>query len=85
MFEFLVSSSFNEDIKRLDEKVARAVKEKLAFLAAAENPLLFSKHLRGYKDIFRFRAGNYRIVFRLEKQKIILLFAKHRKDIYENL
>lgn len=85
MFEFLVSSSFNEGLKRLDEKVARAVKEKLAFLAAAENPLLFSKHLRDYKDIFRFRAGNYRMVFRLEKQKIILLFVKHRKDIYENL
>lgn len=85
MFEFLVSPSFRADLHGLDKNAVQGVREKLHFLAAAENPLLFSKRLKGCKDIFRFRAGNYRIVFRLEKQKIILLFAKHRKDIYENL
>lgn len=85
MFEFLASSDFVKNIQKLDPAIQKQIKEKLRFLQETENPLLFAKKLKGYKNIFRFRAGNLRMVVRLEQQKIILLFVKHRKDIYEGL
>jgi mRNA-degrading endonuclease RelE of RelBE toxin-antitoxin system len=74
MFEFFASEGFIKDLARLDQPIQHTVKEKLRFLKDAENPLLFSKKLKGHKNIFRFRAGDYRIVFRLEKKTILLLF-----------
>ncbi len=85
MFEFFVTSNFKKALKALDQKTQNSIRTKLEHLSKQENPLLFSKKLKEFKDIFRFRVGNYRIVFRLEKNKIILLLVKHRKDIYEDL
>lgn len=85
MFEFIVTPKFIESLKDLDLTVQQHIKQRLKFFSAHENPLIFAKKLRGYKDLFRFRAGDFRIIFRLSKTKFFLLLAKHRKDIYEGL
>jgi len=83
MYEFLVTDDFRDSLKKLDSQVQRDIKNKLKFLASTENPLLFSKKLKGYKNIFRFRCGDFRIVFQLKGKTILLLLVKHRKEIYE--
>ena len=42
--------------------------------------------LRGYKNEYRIRIGNYRIRYEIldEGKKVLLLHCKHRKDIYRN-
>lgn len=85
MFEFLFDPQFLKSIKKLDEAIQVEIRQKLQFLSEQENPLLLAKKLKGYRGIFRFRAGDYRIAFRLSKRKIILLLVKHRKHIYEGL
>lgn len=85
MFEFIVTPKFIKSLKNLDLTVQQYIKEKLAFFSVHENPLIFAKKLKGYKDLFRFRSGDFRIIFRLSKTKIYLLLAKHRKNIYEGL
>lgn len=85
MFEFFATSEFSHALEELEITAQEFVREKLRSLEKIENPLLLAKRLKGYKNIFRFRAGNYRMVFRLEKQKIILLTVKDRRDIYEGL
>lgn len=83
MFKFTISSSFVESFERLEKSVQKQVKVKLDFLRQTENPLPLAKKLEGYSDIFRFRTGNYRIVFRLEGNEIFLLRVKDRKDVYK--
>lgn len=85
MFEFVFLADFIDSLKKLDGSIQKQIKEQLSFLSKTENPLYFSKKLRGYKNIVRFRAGDYRMVAQIEKQKIILLFVKHRKEVYEGL
>ncbi len=85
MISFFDTVSYRKSITILEDDVRLAVLEKLKYIALSENPLFFAKKLRGYKDIFRFRCNDYRIIFRLERADIILLMVKHRRDIYESL
>lgn len=45
------------------------------------------KKLKGYKDYYRLRKGDYRIVYRVEFKivTITIIQIAHRKDIYDNL
>ena len=85
MAEFLIADGFVDSLKKLEKSTQEQVKDRLKFLAAVENPLLFAKKMKGYKDAFRFRSGDYRILFRLQSGKFVLLLVKHRKDIYAGL
>ena len=81
-FQFTITDTFVYSLEMLEKKVKARVKKKLKVLSKYEKPLFFAKKLKAKKNIFRFRAGDYRIVFRLEGNEIILLMVKHRKDIY---
>lgn len=85
MFEFFATQAFIKSLQKLDSTTSGEIKKKLRFLSEQENPLLFAKKIKGYKNIFRFRSGDYRILFDLNDYKIFLLLAKHRKEIYKNL
>ena len=45
------------------------------------------KKLTGFKDFYRIRVGNYRIVLRLNKtqKKLIISYLGHRKAVYDSL
>lgn len=84
-FLFLVTPAFQKSLKSLEKDIQNQIREKLQFLQDTSNPLSFAKKLRGYKDLFRFRIGDYRIIFQLKKDQIILLLVRHRKEIYEGI
>jgi len=61
---------------------------KIRYFSEQENPLRFAKKLKPpFEDLYRFRIGEYRVIFEIEsKKEIKLLFIlriKHRKDIYK--
>lgn len=85
MLQFLATPDFVKSLQKLDKIPQEHVKEQLKFFSEHDNPLLLAKKLRGYKDIFRFRVGNYRVIFRLQQKTIFLLLVRHRKDVYEGL
>lgn len=85
MFEFVATKEFLEDFRSFDLELQQRIKEKLEFYSGQENPLIFSKKLGGCKNIFRFRSGDYRVIFRLEGKSIILLLVRHRRDVYDIL
>ena len=39
--------------------------------------------LTGYKNIFRIRVGNFRIVYKKATKEIYIILIGHRKDIYQ--
>ena len=46
------------------------------------------KKLKGaQKDIFRVRVGDYRIVYQVEEERLVVVLVRigHRKEIYRNL
>lgn len=80
--------SFIKDFKKLP-KDARADVRKICtedFLIAKDlmeiKPIDISS-IKGFKDYYRIRIGNYRIGFKKEGQSITFMRVKHRKDIYK--
>lgn len=44
-----------------------------------------TKRLTGYKNFFRSRVGNYRIVFKQSSETIYVVILGHRKEVYKIL
>ena len=45
------------------------------------------KPLQGFKEIYRLRVGNYRVIYRIKNDELLILVLKigNRGDIYKNL
>jgi mRNA interferase RelE/StbE len=72
-----------KEIGKLPIQIRRRLKVKLEWFAAQSNPLEFSKQLTKPADAqYRFRVGNYRVLFDMDGERIIILYIQHRKDIY---
>jgi mRNA interferase RelE/StbE len=78
--EFLPSAA--RDLARLEPSVQRRVARRIDQLAA--DPRGGSIKLRGAADIWRARAGDYRILYRIEDDRLVVLVMKigHRRNVY---
>ncbi len=74
-------TAFN-DIEKLDNVAKKRIKKKLEELS--KNPTVVSKRLINSSiGTYRYRVGNYRIVFDIDKQNIVILRVGHRREIYK--
>lgn len=71
-------------LKKLSPKVSHNIIEKLRFFISAPNPLEFAEHLTQHEiGQYRFRIGDYRVIFDVEEDTIIVLTLGHRREIYK--
>jgi len=76
-------SAFHQ-FQKLDRSVQKKIDEKLRFYISQQNPLKFAEPLKDPRfGNWRFRIGNYRVLFDMEDNTIIILNVGHRKDIYK--
>ncbi len=69
------------DIERLDAKIKRRIGK--ALLRYEEDPLKYAERLTDSRlGTYRFRIGDYRVIFDLEGNEIVVLRVGHRRDIY---
>jgi len=73
-----------EEFSRLPKRIQLQIKNKLEFFMSAPNPLDFAERLTDF-DLgeYRFRIGDYRVVFDVENNVAKILKVGHRKDIYK--
>lgn len=68
------------DLKNLPKPDAKKIVEKIKML---ENGLTGDiKKLTNFSPEYRLRAGNYRALFEIQDQRIIVYRVKHRKEAY---
>lgn len=84
MYCFSASDAFQRALDALDRTVGEAVLSKVHFLESHPDLLRAAKKLKGYKDIYRFRVGEYRIFFKFDQKTVFLLTVRHRKDAYRD-
>ena len=71
-----------KDIEKLDLVVKKQISSKILLLA--KNPLKNAKKLIDFRlGQYRWRIGNYRIIFDIEGSDIVVLRIRHRKEIYK--
>jgi mRNA interferase RelE/StbE len=67
-------------------KIQRQLVRKIESLVENPHPA-GSKLLHGEKKLYRIRSGDYRIVYQIQHENLLILIVKvgHRKDVYERL
>ncbi|MCC6329761.1 MAG: type II toxin-antitoxin system RelE/ParE family toxin [Acidobacteria bacterium] len=81
--EFVKSAQ--KEFERLPIKIRTKIAEALGFLA--QNPfsdLLKVKKLKGAEDVYRFRTGDYRVLYEVHRKRLVILVIKvgNRKEVY---
>lgn len=74
-----------EDLKKIDRqnqsKIITRIKEYLS-----KEPLSLGKPLQGFfKGLYRYRYGNYRIIYAIDRSELVILILRiaDRKDVYQ--
>lgn len=71
-----------KDIGRLDANVKKRIGNTL--LRFIDNPLQYAEPLTDSTlGSYRFRIGNYRVIFDIEGNFLVVLRVGHRKEIYK--
>ena len=81
-YNIAYKSSVKKDLKKIDKK------ELLRILNAIEDEVkkdpLIGKELKGqFEGLFSYRIGNYRVIYTIIGNTIIILRISHRKDVYK--
>jgi len=80
-YSLIYTKTAVEDIKKLDPIVKKRIKKRLEDFSLS--PFKYAKKLINSSiGSYRFRVGNYRIVFDIDKDKIVILRIGHRREIY---
>ena len=86
-YQLMLSNKARKQLKKLDPPVAEMIIRWLKTnVDGVDNPRKHGKALTGeYKDLWRYRVGNYRIICDVRDRELIILALAvgHRKDIYK--
>ena len=82
-YTVLIERYAQKQIMKLDKKVIPVIKTAIAGLADNPRPYGYKK-LKG-EDAYRIRVGDYRVIYEIDDDKIIVTVVSvgHRKDIYK--
>ncbi len=79
-----IKHSAQRELDSLDDSVFRRVDRKI--LALADNPRPPGcKKLKGYKDQWRIRVGDWRVVYLIDDEAKLVSITRvaHRREVYE--
>ncbi len=78
--EFLPSAA--RSLEKLDRTVQRRIARRIDRLAV--DPRADAMKLRETDDVWRARAGDYRVLYSIEDERLLVLVIKvgHRRDVY---
>ena len=81
-YELLLRPSVEKDLKKIPATDLRKILERIE--ALQENPRPPGCVKLSGEEYYRVRQGNYRIVYEIEDDKLIVIVVKvgHRRDIY---
>jgi len=81
-YKLLYTTTAYKDIKKLDIVAKKRIGKKIE--EYSKDPLSTSKRLTNSSiGTYRWRIGNYRIIFDLDDKNIVILRVGHRREIYK--
>lgn len=73
-----------KQFRSLPRLIKKRIADKMRFFAAQNDPLKFAKHLTDYNEgEFRFRVGDYRLIFDVENKTIFIIKIEKRDKAYD--
>ncbi len=82
-YTVLISPAAGRDLKRIRGPARQRIADAIDGLASDPRPSGYAK-LAGADELYRVRVGDYRIVYGIEDNRLIVLVVRigHRQDIY---
>jgi mRNA interferase RelE/StbE len=86
MYKVKIEDKVVKFLQMLDSKIRRQIINKLRALAQNPRPAGCTA-IKGDKNLYRIRSGDYRIVYRIHDRELLVLVVRigHRKNIYDRL
>jgi len=83
-YNLVYTNRADKDIQKLPPEIKKRIGKTL--LRYKHDPHKYSETLRDSKlGSYRFRIGDYRVIFDIEGSDLVVLRAGHRRDIYKKL
>lgn len=83
MYTYEFKPSAFKKLSRLPKNIQDRIIKKLDYFVNISDPLFYAHRLINHElGEYRFRIGNYRVIFDVIDQTLIILDVDHRKDIY---
>ena len=80
-YEIIYTNRAVKDLARLDSAAKKRIAETLE--RYAEAPLNYAKKMVDPAlGTYRFRIGDYRVIFDIEENEVVVLRVGHRREIY---
>jgi mRNA interferase RelE/StbE len=82
-FSIEYKKSVEKELRKLPSAQLKSIITKIRALSTNPHPE-GSVKLRGSSDLFRFRHADYRVIYQVYAEKLMLLVIKagHRRDVY---
>jgi mRNA-degrading endonuclease RelE of RelBE toxin-antitoxin system len=80
--EVFSTAEFDKDFKKADKEATNRIKDIVLELKTSK---YVGKRLKHAKDSYSIRINNKRLVYKVENDKVILLFFKSRENVYDYL
>ena len=77
-------SSIIKDLKKLDKKQCKRLINKIE-RELSSNPKKGKELIGEYKGLYSYRVGDYRVIYTILKDAILILKLGHRKNIYKSI
>ncbi len=83
-YSLVYTNRADKDIQKLPPEIKKRIGK--ALLRYEQDPHKYAETLRDSKlGTYRFRIGDYRVIFDLEGSEVVVLRVGHRRDIYRKL
>lgn len=86
MYSVQLTKQAKADLTRLDRSMAERVLKRIRWLAENFDTITPLPLTGKWQEYFKLRAGDYRIIYRIERQKtntLIIEFIRHRREVYK--
>jgi len=84
MLKLTIKRSVLKDLRSLPKDVRGRAALSILELSTSPSPQGVEK-LKGYERLYRIRVGDYRIVYEIIGEDVIIVAVSHRKDVYRDL
>lgn len=91
VYSLVYTVQAQKDLVRVDGSISYRILKKLDYFIKLSDPFVKAKQLTGFEiPTFRFRIGDYRIVFRKDQKNnhlviLVVLKVAHRREVYKKL
>lgn len=85
-YTILFTTSAAKALTKLQDSTAAKISAMIDNLGAVPRPQ-GCKKLSGQDNLYRVRAGDYRIVYQIQDKQVVVLIVRigHRRDIYRDM